>query len=278
MNLLKFLLFSLPMLALSSEVILAQESQLAFELVFLRSIPIPETTEQTFMDYGNNLYFVTKDQITRQSLATGIANVQSQKIWQSIDQIICINAMKTVVFSQAQQQLCFTDNTLSQQGTCLDLQDYHFENVTKIASSKRPDMLWLYDELNSTLVLFNFVQRQIIQSVSNLRGMLNLRGEPHLEENAMGLWIFTTEGQIIRMDDYLNAISQQSFPYSSIVPFKNGCILLRDEQLYYNSLINGETMLQTISTLNPKDKLHISGNQLIIEKSKTLEVFIIKEN
>jgi hypothetical protein len=204
--------------------------------------------------------------------------VQSQKIWQSIDQIICINTMKTVVFSQAQQQLCFTDNTLSQQGTCLNLQDYHFMNVTKIASSKRPDMLWLYDELNSTLVLFNFVQRQIIQSVSNLRGILNLQGEPNLEENALGLWIFTSEGQIIRMDDYLNAISQQSFTYSSIVPFKNGCLLIRDEKLYYNSLINGETMLQTISTLNPKDKLHVSGNQLIIEKSNTLEVFIIKEN
>jgi hypothetical protein len=278
MNLLKFLLFSIQTLALSSQLILAQESQQTFELVFQRSIPIPSNSEQTFIDYGNNLYFVTKDQINRQSLATGIANVQSQKIWQSIDQIICINTMKTVVFSQAQQQLCFTDNTLSQQGTCLNLQDYHFMNVTKIASSKRPDMLWLYDELNSTLVLFNFVQRQIIQSVSNLRGILNLQGEPNLEENALGLWIFTSEGQIIRMDDYLNAISQQSFTYSSIVPFKNGCLLIRDEKLYYNSLINGETMLKTISTLNPKDKLHVSGNQLIIEKSNTLEVFIIKEN
>ncbi|MFM2039178.1 MAG: hypothetical protein RL432_2117 [Bacteroidota bacterium] len=278
MNLLKFLLFSIQTLALSSQLILAQESQQTFELEFQRSIPIPSNSEQTFIDYGNNLYFVTKDQINRQSLATGIANVQSQKIWQSIDQIICINTMKTVVFSQAQQQLCFTDNTLSQQGTCLNLQDYHFMNVTKIASSKRPDMLWLYDELNSTLVLFNFVQRQIIQSVSNLRGILNLQGEPNLEENALGLWIFTSEGQIIRMDDYLNAISQQSFTYSSIVPFKNGCLLIRDEKLYYNSLINGETMLKTISTLNPKDKLHVSGNQLIIEKSNTLEVFIIKEN
>lgn len=278
MNLLKFLLFSIQTLALSSQLILAQESQQTFELEFQRSIPIPSNSEQTFIDYGNNLYFVTKDQINRQSLATGIANVQSQKIWQSIDQIICINTMKTVVFSQAQQQLCFTDNTLSQQGTCLNLQDYQFMNVTKIASSKRPDMLWLYDELNSTLVLFNFVQRQIIQSVSNLRGILNLQGEPNLEENALGLWIFTSEGQIIRMDDFLNAISQQSFTYSSIVPFKNGCLLIRDEKLYYNSLINGETMLKTISTLNPKDKLHVSGNQIIIEKSNTLEVFIIKEN
>jgi hypothetical protein len=275
MNLLKYLLVSLFIGPLAID---AQVAPIPYELVYQHTIKIPSNTEQTFIDYGNNLYFVTKDQITRQSLATGIENVQSQKAWQSIDQIISINAMKTVVFSQTQQQLCFTDNTLSQQGNCIDLQDYDLTNVTKVAASKRPDMLWLYDELNSTLVLFNFVQHQIIQSVSNLRGILNLQGEPRLEENATGLWIFTNTGQIIRMDDYLNAISQQSFPFSSIVPFKNGCFLLRDEKLYYNSLINGETMLQTISTFSPKDKLHISGNQIIIEKSKTLEVFIIKEN
>jgi hypothetical protein len=138
-------------------------------------------------------------------------------------------------------------------------------------------MLWLYDELNSTLVLYNFVQRQIIQSVSNLRGILNLHGEPALEENSTGLWIFTNTGQVIRMDDYLNAISTQTFTYSSIVPYKNGCFFLREGNLYHRSILNGETKLETIFTFDPMDKLHLSGNRLYIEKSSHLEVFIIKE-
>lgn len=277
MNFAQFLPINLLWIGLTLGKAMAQPTSSEFKLVYQNTIQLPENTERTFVDYGNNLYFVAKDQVVRRSLALGFANVQSQKIWQNIDQILAINSMKTVVFSQAQQQLCFTDNTLSNQGTCIDLQEYDLNNVTVVAASKRPDMLWLYDELNSTLLLFNFVQRQIIQSVSNLRGILNLKGEPDLMENTSALWIFTNSGQVIRMDDYLNAISQQELVFSSIVPYRNGCFLIRDHHLYYETLLAGETLMEEISTLNSDNKLHISGNQLIIEKGKALEVFIIQE-
>ena len=250
----------------------------ALSLQFKETLSIPENTERTFVDHNNNLYFVAKDQIIRYSLATGIRSIQSQKIWQNIQQVLAINTMKTVVFSQVQQTLCFTDNTLSSQGTCMDLQEFNLNNVTVVASSKRPDMLWLYDELNSQLVLFNFVKRQILQNVVNLRGILNIEGEVRLAENHFGLWLFTSAGQVIRLDDYLNALTEQQLSYWSFLPYKNGGFMLRDKALYYETILEGEVMIQALPLSTPSTILHIAGNQLLIEHEKLLEVYNIVAN
>lgn len=250
----------------------------ALSLQFKETLSIPENTERTFVDHNNNLYFVAKDQIIRYSLATGIRSIQSQKIWQNIQQVLAINTMKTVVFSQVQQTLCFTDNTLSSQGTCMDLQEFNLNNVTVVASSKRPDMLWLYDELNSQLVLFNFVKRQILQNVVNLRGILNIEGEVRLAENHFGLWFFTSAGQVIRLDDYLNALTEQQLSYWSFLPYKNGGFMLRDKALYYETILEGEVMIQALPLSTPSTILHIAGNQLLIEHEKLLEVYNIVAN
>ena len=121
-----------------------------------RTINIPEGTSATFLDGQQNVYFVNKDEISKYSnYATPIK--QSIKKWQSIDDIESINSLKIAVFSKSQQQLCFLDNTLSENGTCLNLDELGLLNVSALATSKRADMLWIYDELNSSLVLFNFV-------------------------------------------------------------------------------------------------------------------------
>jgi len=250
-------------------------SKSRFTLEKKNTLTIPLGTEKTFIDYGNNLFFIAKDQIVRVSLATGIKNVQSLKAWQDIDQIAAINAMKTVVFSQVQQQLCFTDNTLSAQGECLDFQTYEWSNVTAIATSKRPDMIWIYDELNSQILLFNFMRRQVIQSVSNLRGLHGLQDPPTLWENEKGLWLATASGIVLKFDDYLNVVSQHQLRFQSMVPYGEGCFLLRDGKIYFTNLYQDEQWVEDLALPTVSSKLHISGNQLIVEHEKTLDVFII---
>ncbi|NDB34799.1 MAG: hypothetical protein EB023_05530 [Flavobacteriia bacterium] len=276
MNSVRFLLFNVAFYLLVSWDSYAQTiAKSRYTLEKKNTIAIPDGTEKTFIDYGNNLFFIAKDQITRISLATGLTNVQSLKAWQDIDQIAAINALKTVVFSQVQQQLCFTDNTLSAQGECLDLQTYEWSNVTAIATSKRPDMIWIYDELNSQISLFNFMRRQIIQSVSNLRGLHGLQETPTLWENEKGLWLATASGFVLKFDDYLNVVSQHQLDFQSMVPFGAGCFLLRDGKIYYNNLYQEEQEVYDLPFPTSYSKLHISGNQLIIEREKTLDVFII---
>jgi hypothetical protein len=240
-----------------------------------RTINIPEGTSATFLDGQQNVYFVNKDEISKFSnYSTPIK--QSIKKWQSIDDIESINSLKIAVFSKSQQQLCFLDNTLSENGTCLNLDELGLLNVSALAMSKRADMLWIYDELNSSLVLFNFVSKKEIQRVDNLQGILGISGEITLNENESGLWIRSSDGKICLMDDFMNVVRCVSETNQAMIPFADGFFFVNENLLYYRDLFEGVNEVYKISTTENIRELYVSGNQLIARTSSELNVFIIQ--
>ena len=240
-----------------------------------RTINIPEGTSATFLDGQQNVYFVNKDEISKYSnYATPIK--QSIKKWQSIDDIESINSLKIAVFSKSQQQLCFLDNTLSENGNCINLDELGLLNVAALATSKRADMLWMYDELNSSLVLFNFVSKKEIQRVDNLQGILGISGEITLNENESGLWISSSDGKICLMDDFMNVVRCASETNQAMIPYADGFFFVNENILYYHDLFEGVNEVHKISTTENIRELYISGNQLIVRTSSKLNVFIIQ--
>ena len=240
-----------------------------------RTINIPEGTSATFLDGQQNVYFVNKDEISKYSnYATPIK--QSIKKWQSIDDIESINSLKIAVFSKSQQQLCFLDNTLSENGTCLNLDELGLLNVSALATSKRADMLWMYDELNSSLVLFNFVTKKEIQRVDNLQGILGISGEITLNENESGLWISSSDGKICLMDDFMNVVRCASETNQAMIPYADGFFFVNENRLYYRDLFEGVNEVYKIFTTENIRELYISGNQLITRTPSELNVFIIQ--
>ena len=97
---------------------------------------------------------------------------QSIKSIGDIDQILPINALKTYLFSQTQQQICLIDNTLSIQSACIDLEELEIQYALFCAVSGRPNLIYVYDQFNSTLFLINTKSNTVIQKVSNLEGVL----------------------------------------------------------------------------------------------------------
>jgi hypothetical protein len=240
-----------------------------------RTINIPKGTSATFLDGQQNVYFVNKDEISKFSnYSTPIK--QSIKKWQSIDDIESINSLKIAVFSKSQQQLCFLDNTLSENGNCINLDELGLLNVSALATSKRADMLWMYDELNSSLVLFNFVSKKEIQRVDNLQGILGISGEITLNENEYGLWISSSDGKICLMDDFMNVVRCASETNQAMIPFANGFFFVNENRLYYRDLFEGVNEVYKIFTTENIRELYISGNQLIARTRSELNVFIIQ--
>lgn len=244
------------------------------KLTFSKSISIPQQTTQCFVDPLKNIYFVNHEEITRVSTLYP-SSTQSIKAWQGIDDIETINSLKIALFSARQQQICFTDNTLSLNGPCIELEEFGLYNATSIAASKRPDMIWIYDELNSRIILFNFVQKTIVQSVNNLKGMLQLEGNVQMNENEFGLWI-SSNGKLTQMDDYLNVVQQRNLDFQNLFPFGKGCFFTRDSQVYYFDFFIGEIKMDEISTPKTMMDLYIAGNELIIKTMEDLKVFIIQ--
>lgn len=239
----------------------------------VQKIEIPDGTDHWYVDGQHNVYFTKKEQIQKVA-RTNLAAVQSIKEWQSIDGIEAINALKLMLFSAEQQQICFTDNTLSMQGECISLEELGLSNVTSVAVSKRPEMVWLYDEMNSQLILYNFMQKTITQSVNNLRGLLALTGTLQIKETQTGLWVKDGEGKVILMDDFMNEVRQYKLPNKYSVPIDENLYYLMDNCLMKWDPFTSQKCTLSIQTKGNIEEFKASGNQLFLEFDGFLHVFI----
>lgn len=237
------------------------------------SIPISPEVDAWFTDLQQTLYLVTKDEISK--IGNPVNVKQSVKSWQSIDVIEPINPFKLLLFSSSQQQICIVDNTLTLNGDCFPMEEIGIANVTSISSSKRPDMFWTYDEVNSNIMLYNYLTKTIIQSVYNLKGLLGFKGNITLKENDFGLWVISDQNEILLLDDFLNTVHRFTLSYSHAVPYKNGVLYCNQNNLFVTDRFGDPKELHKISTEEKIKKIQITGNQLYIAFDNRIDVFII---
>lgn len=118
-------------------------------------------------------------------------------------QLIPINSMKLVYFSEEQQTLCYLDNTLTQTDDCLELIDQNIFNAKLIGKSARADMIWVFDNVNSRLVLLPLEHgQQMKQEISNIKGTLNMKEIEQIMENGSWLYILDDAGNFTVLDIY----------------------------------------------------------------------------
>lgn len=132
---------------------------------------------------------------------------QSIKAFGGMSSLSVINTMKLVYFSEEQQLLCYLDNTLSQNENCIRLQDRGITYATVTSSSDRSNKMWVYDEINSQLVLIDLEsdkqKPEIIENISSFVGisdelyMIERGGRLYLSNPASGIFIFDIYGTFL---------------------------------------------------------------------------------
>ena len=142
---------------------------------------------------------------------------QSVKSMGRMQQLLPINSMKLVHFSEEQQTLCYLDNTLTEFDDCLELADRDVVNASRVASSSRPDLVWVFDDLNSKLLLLSLEgNRQQEQEIDNLGGILDLgnisqiieKGNRlYIVDEGKGVYIFDLYGSLLEHLEEENLIS-----------------------------------------------------------------------
>ena len=73
-----------------------------------------------------------------------------------------------------------------------------------IGNSNRPNLIWLYDEYNAGLYLFDYVANKIIQSVTNMTSIVGLGNVKQLIEIESNLYVLDAQGKIIVFDLFMN--------------------------------------------------------------------------
>ena len=204
---------------------------------------------------------------------------QSIKSIGNVAQIEPINALKIAVFSEEQQSICLFDNTLTLNGECNYLDKFGIRNAKFIARSNRPNLFWIYDQFNSTLLLIDIISNKTIQKVDNIKGLI-LKGEEEnevekIQEFNNHLYLFDSKETIYEFDQLMTLSGEFKYHSKKIAFWENQLIEMEGNKTWITSLINKEIKTYTSTDRNPKD-IKIKGKFLYMNIENKILRFALK--
>lgn len=152
-------------------------------------------------DIIGNLYVAGEKSLKKYDTNGVVLYYQSIKSIGEVSSIIPINSMSILLFSEEQQTVTTFDNTLTVLQT-LELGQLGFGYVTMIAASSQMNKLWVYDQLNSKLVLIDRANTKQSQEISNLRGLVNSVELIEMVEKDNYLFITDLSKNVYQFDKY----------------------------------------------------------------------------
>ena len=228
---------------------------------------IPDATGNILFYKANNLFKAPKGQLptfTQSIRATG-----------EITQLLPINAFKTILFSADQQQLCVLDNTFSPNGNCIELEDFDIQNAKLCAVSARPNLIYIFDEFNSTLFLIDFIDQRVTQSVLNVTALIGRElNIIQLKEHNNKLFALNADGSVIVFDMFLNLKGQLKTKMNALNFWNEFIVELKNNQLKFSSLNNSQ-MSYTLEC-QEANSLSVHGNSFYFSKNGVLSTFELK--
>lgn len=233
MNKLIFIVLS----CIHASFIFAQE----VEWKLAQDFPI-ENEEVWTVDVIGNVITTKRDQLTKYSPTGKILFEQSQKSFGRLDKIEPINTLKFVAFSEQQQTLCFFDNSLTVMENCIELADFDILNATQFATSGQSDKLWVFDQVNSTLLLLSLQGLNQEQQIKNLMGILNAESITQMVEIENKLFFVDKENGIFMFDVYGTLINKIDVKNAQWIQCKddNVLVLVGNQLLIHNFVTMGE--------------------------------------
>lgn len=218
--------------------IYVQGQEIDWKLV--QTYPIEKEAVWTVDGIGN-VITTKRDQLTKYGTDGKVLFEQSQKSFGRIDKIEPFNTLKFVAFSEQQQTLCFFDNSLTVMDHCIELADYDILNATQFATSGQSDKMWVYDQVNSTLLLLSLNGLNQDQRIKNVMGILNSENIAQMIEIENKLFFLDTTSGVFMFDLYgtlINKIAKKNLKW---IQFKgDNALLLSDNGLIIYNYITGK--------------------------------------
>jgi len=212
----KHLLFSC--FAILTFFVCGQDSTL-YEWKEIRTFDLEEESQWT-VDAFENVYISNRGTINKYDVNGELTFSQSIKSLGRMTDLVLVNTMRLIHFSEEQQTLCYFDNTLSELDDCIELSDQGVVNAFLISSSSQPNKIWVLDNFNSTLSFLSLDRTIQSQKIINLKGILNIQNVVQMLEYGNALYMLDSEKGIYQFDLYgslVQFIPQQNVKQFAIV-------------------------------------------------------------
>jgi hypothetical protein len=239
---------------------------------------IPIKGNKLFTDNLGNSFLLNKDQLTKYRENGTLFRTYSNKGLGTITSIDALNPLKIVVFYQDFSKVVFLDNTVTENGFPIQLQDREWEQTSLVCASY-DNGIWLFDQVQFSLIRLN-QQLQVTTQIKNLNQILNLALQPvFMMEHENYLYMSIPEIGIFQFDIFGTYI--KTIPIKGLNKFQ-----VFNNILYYSNTL-GVLNAYSIKTLQESTiQLPISNySDLRMEKSRlyllhndSLSVYKFPEN
>lgn len=182
------------------------------QLQFQREISLPSANPGWYVDPIGNHYVIDNNKISKIDSLGKVVFTQAIKSQGEISLLVFNSAQKIVSFSEEQQQICVFDNTITPVSMCLDLDEFAISNATFIASSSRANSIWVFDRVNSTILLLDTEKKIVLQRLRNVSGLIGFTGNvTFMREDNEKLWM--SDGKrTFSFDLNLNLVDTHEYP------------------------------------------------------------------
>lgn len=159
----------------------------------------PEKAEMLFTDRLGDVYTAKGDALVKYKSDGTLYRVYSNKSLGKITRVDATNPLKIIVFYQDLSRIVFVDNTLSESGEALRLENFEKEQVSQVCWSY-DNGIWLYDPVNFNLSRLD--QRLSINvDIRNLNQILGFAPIPQwMEESGNHLYMSIPGKGILQFD------------------------------------------------------------------------------
>lgn len=238
---------------------------------------IPVSGEKLFTDNLGNAYVVKGDALTKYRENGTVFRLYSNKNLGKISHVDPLNPLKIIVFYKDFSQVLFLDNTVTENGNPIKLQDFGLELASLVAASY-DNGIWVFDQVQYTLARFDQQLKPTVQ-IQNLQQILGYAPQPvFMAECENHLYMSVPDKGVLQFDIFGTYV--KTIPVKSLSSFQ-----VIDENLYYtDSTYNlksfGIRTLQEKSIPLPtkkKKNFRIEKDRLYLLGEDSLSVYIFPE-
>jgi hypothetical protein len=243
------------------------------DLVFVKSIPVK--AESVATDNLSNIYLLNNDVLQKYDPQGSPLKSYSNKTLGKITTVDASNPMKVVLFYRNFLQIVFLDNTLSQNGDPVSIENLGYPQ-TQLVCSSHNNGIWIYNLQNFELIRFD-QNLQVVSQTGNLMQLLGIELKPnYMVEYNNHLYVNNPSAGILVFDVFGT--------YSKTIPLKNieSFQFKEDDIVYYQygklNSFNTQTLQQNESALPDTAAISVklSNKKLYVLQKDALGIYVIK--
>ncbi len=224
----------------------------------------PTEARDFVLDEMGNFYLIFNSHLERQNV-TGTGQFRtSDLVYGNIECLDVTNSLKPFIYYKSIGKIVNLDNTLSEQGSGIDLFEKGFEQVEFVAGSKG-DAYWLWDSRNSELIRVdqNF---QRLTSTGNLGVLLGRSIKPlQIVERGNYVFIRTEDQSVVILDIYGNYKTTLKISTKQDIQIQNEEIIFAEgNQLHKISLEGYQENVIELPEL-PTGRVWVKGSHLYLK-------------